>query len=113
MVVQRDGASERGKFATRRGSHDSHPRRIARASMVMKIQGAIIAAGRGERLRGASEIPKPLVELGGETMLARQARALIAAGAESVVAIVNSETARIAEQMKIAMPPALKIVVRD
>ena len=81
--------------------------------MVMKIQGAIIAAGRGERLRSASIIPKPLVELGGETMLARQARALTAAGAESVVAIINSETARIAEQMKIATPPGLKIVVRD
>ncbi len=78
-----------------------------------KLQGAIIAAGRGERLRSASTIPKPLVDLGGETMLARQARALSAAGASSVIAVINSETARIAEQMKLAMLPGLKIVVRD
>ncbi len=54
----------------------------------------IIAAGRGERLRGAvNDLPKPLVELGGETMLVRQARMLHRAGAETVVALVNSETA--------------------
>ncbi|MDO8431441.1 MAG: NTP transferase domain-containing protein [Candidatus Binatus sp.] len=86
--------------------------------MVTKLQGAIIAAGRGERLRNeSSAMPKPLVELGGETMLARQARALIAAGASSVIAVINSETARIAQQMKIdlkiELPAELKIVVRD
>jgi NDP-sugar pyrophosphorylase family protein len=80
----------------------------------MTMQGAIIAAGRGERLRIASDdLPKPLVELGGETMLVRQARALLAAGASSVVAIVNTETARAAERMKLVTPPAVKIVVRD
>jgi NDP-sugar pyrophosphorylase family protein len=82
--------------------------------MVTKLQGAIIAAGRGERLRKASDdLPKPLVELGGEVMLARQARALVAAGASSVIAVINSETARIAGEMKIEMPAKLKIVVRD
>ena len=80
-----------------------------------RIQGAIIAAGRGERLRKSTraDLPKPLVELGGETMLARQARALMAAGADSVVAVINSETARLADEMKLAMPPGLKLVVRD
>jgi NDP-sugar pyrophosphorylase family protein len=80
----------------------------------MKLQGAIIAAGRGERLRDSANVtPKPLVELGGQTMLARQARALMAAGASSVVAVINSETAEIAGRTKIELPPSLKIVVRD
>jgi len=78
------------------------------------LQGAIIAAGRGERLRASgADLPKPLVELGAETMLARQARALLDAGASSVLAIVNSETARIADEMKIPVPPHVRIVVRD
>lgn len=82
--------------------------------MVTKLQGAIIAAGRGERLRdSSSSTPKPLVELGGETMLSRQARALMAAGADSVIAVINSETARIADEMKIDLPVGLKIAVRD
>jgi NDP-sugar pyrophosphorylase family protein len=82
---------------------------------VSKLQGAIIAAGRGERLRESTraDLPKPLVELGGETMLARQAAAMLAAGADSIVAIINSETAHIAEQMKLAIPDRVRIVVRD
>lgn len=83
--------------------------------MVAKLQGAIVAAGHGERLRrsGGVDVPKPLVELGGETMLARQARAMLDAGAASVVAVVNSETARVAAAMKLAMPAGVKVVVRD
>jgi len=83
--------------------------------MVSKLQGAIIAAGRGERLRTSThaDLPKPLVELGGQTMLARQAGALMAAGADSVLAVINSETARMADEMKLEMPRGLKLVVRD
>ena len=83
--------------------------------MVTKLQGAIIAAGRGERLRMSTrdDIPKPLVKLGGEAMLTRQARALIEAGAESVVAVINSETARIAGEMALEIPTSIRLVVRD
>ncbi len=85
--------------------------------MVMGLQGANIAAGRGERLRNSTrdDIPKPLVKLGGEAMLSRQARALIAAGASSVVAVINSETARVAREneMALEMPASLRLVVRD
>jgi len=78
------------------------------------LQGAIIAAGRGERLRRDGEdIPKPLVKLGGETLLARQARAMTRAGARSVIAIVNSETANIIDREKIALPNELSLMVRD
>ena len=62
--------------------------------MVDGLSGAIIAAGRGERLRDAVQgVPKPLVELAGETLLARQARAIAWVGASPVHVIVNSETA--------------------
>ncbi|MGB3550989.1 MAG: NTP transferase domain-containing protein [Candidatus Binatus sp.] len=85
--------------------------------MVKGLQGAIIAAGRGERLRNSTrdDIPKPLVKLGGEAMLSRQARALIAAGASSVVAVINSETARVAREneMALEMPASFRLVVRD
>jgi len=83
--------------------------------MVTKLQGAIIAAGRGERLRNSTrdDIPKPLVMLGGEAMLSRQARALLDAGASSVVAIINSETARVAKEMSLEIPALVRIVVRD
>ena len=78
------------------------------------LQGAIIAAGRGERLRrGGDDVPKPLVKLGGETLLARQARAMVQAGARSVIAIVNSETASIIDREKIVLPDELSMMVRD
>lgn len=83
--------------------------------MVTKLQGAVIAAGHGARLRKSTraDLPKPLVEIGGETMLVRQARALMGAGASSVVAVINSETARLADEMKLAIPHGVKLVVRN
>jgi len=81
--------------------------------MVSGFQGAIIAAGRGERLRASSgvDLPKPLVQVGGMPLLARQASAMLSAGAGEVVAIVNSETASLTHDL--VFPPALKLVVRD
>jgi hypothetical protein len=48
-------------------------------------------------------------------MLVRQARALLEAGASSVVAVINSETARVASENEIApeLPPSVRLVVRD
>jgi NDP-sugar pyrophosphorylase family protein len=82
--------------------------------MVEGLRGAIIAAGRGERLRGAvDDLPKPLVELGGETMLVRQARTLHHAGARTVVALVNSETAALITARAVRLPPWMELQVRD
>ena len=82
--------------------------------MVSELQGAIIAAGRGERLRTDGEdIPKPLVRIGGETLLARQARMMMRIGAREVVAIVNSETASVIARDRIELPEHLRLMVRD
>jgi choline kinase len=78
------------------------------------LSGAILAAGRGERLRAASGgVPKPLVEIEGETLLSRQARSIAAAGAHPVHAIVNSETAAMIRERDLKMPTELEICVRD
>jgi NDP-sugar pyrophosphorylase family protein len=78
------------------------------------LSGAIIAAGRGERLRAASGgLPKPLVEVGGEALLVRHSRALAALGARPVHAIINSETAGVIRDRGLVMPPDLEICVRD
>lgn len=82
--------------------------------MAEGLSGAIIAAGRGERLREATGgAPKPLVEIGGEAMLMRQGRMLRAAGAASVVALVNSETARLIASRGLALPAWMRLAVRD
>ncbi len=79
-----------------------------------RIDGAILAAGRGERLRAQGpDLPKPLVKLDGETLLARQTRVLLEAGVDRVVAVVNSETAALLERDAVALPKRLTIVVRD
>ena len=82
--------------------------------MVSELQGAIIAAGSGERLRrNGEDIPKPLVRIDGETLLIRQARAMMRAGAREVVAIVNSETAGIITREQIELPDNLHLMLRD
>ena len=46
----------------------------------------ILAAGRGERLRPLTDtVPKPLVEVGGETLIERHVRALARAGVTEIV----------------------------
>ncbi len=78
------------------------------------FEGAIVAAGHGERLRAGGELPpKPLVELNGEPLLLRQARTMLAAGAARVLAVVNSETARLLGSSGLVMPAALRVLVRD
>jgi NDP-sugar pyrophosphorylase family protein len=82
--------------------------------VVSELQGAIIAAGSGQRLRRNGEnIPKPLVRIDGETLLTRQARAMMRVGAREVLAIVNSETAGAIVRDRIELPANLRLMVRD
>jgi NDP-sugar pyrophosphorylase family protein len=79
-----------------------------------RLSGAIIAAGKGERLRIATEgLAKPLVRIIDETLLERQARLLAAAGAAPINVIINSETARLMAEANLKLPPKLAIMVRD
>jgi L-glutamine-phosphate cytidylyltransferase len=54
------------------------------------MRGVILAAGRGARLNGGnSTMPKCLVTLGGETLLARNIRLLRSAGLKEIVVVVG------------------------
>jgi len=54
------------------------------------VKAMILAAGRGERLRPLTDsVPKPLVEIGGDTLIERHLKALAAAGIEEVVINVS------------------------
>jgi NDP-sugar pyrophosphorylase family protein len=78
------------------------------------LSGAIIAAGRGGRLRQASGgLPKPLVELGGKPLLLRQVEGLARVGANPIHVIVNSETAALMRRSQLRLPDQVKLVVAD
>src|SRR5687768_4185473 len=54
------------------------------------MRGIILAAGRGSRLNGGKgDMPKCLVTVGGETLLARNARILRAAGVNDLTVVVG------------------------
>jgi NDP-sugar pyrophosphorylase family protein len=82
--------------------------------MASRLSGAILAAGHGARLRAAVDgLPKPLVKLGAETLLKRQANAMVGVGARPVLGIINSETARLIQARALSMPKGLELCVRD
>jgi NDP-sugar pyrophosphorylase family protein len=60
------------------------------------LLAGILAAGRGERLRRGNAALKPLVKVGGETLIERVLKSMGEAGATEVVVIINedSETVR-------------------
>lgn len=54
------------------------------------MRGVILAAGRGARLNGGNgDMPKCLVTVGGETLLARNVRLLREAGIDDIVVVVG------------------------
>ena len=60
------------------------------------MKAAIIAAGQGVRLRGAGgPAPKPLVRVGGTTLIERTLASIRAAGLHEVVCIINQESAAV------------------
>jgi choline kinase len=78
------------------------------------VSGAVLAAGRGERLRAASGgIPKALVEINGEPLLMRQVRMLRLSGARPLYVIVNSETYRLMCDRELEFPEQVDVLVRD
>ena len=70
------------------------------------MKAGIIAAGDGSRLEQAGiPVPKPLVELGGMTLLERTLRLLWENGIEEVAFIVNERMASIATHVNDLHPP--------
>jgi len=64
------------------------------------IPGMILAAGRGERMRPLTDrVPKPLLEVGGRTLIAWQLEALVRGGVTQIV--IN--TAHLGEQIPQAL----------
>jgi choline kinase len=69
---------------------------------------AILAAGRGRRL--GRELPKCLLEIEGETLLARHVRHAIAGGASSVAIVVGFRAEAIdAEVLRLAAPVSVPV----
>jgi choline kinase len=114
-ATQMTSASQKANAAQMPGAKQMPAaERLQDAKRISGLSGAIIAAGRGERLRYASGgIPKPLVVLGGKPLLLRQARTIAMLGAYPVHAIVNSETARMIRESDLTMPSAVQLHVRD
>jgi NDP-sugar pyrophosphorylase family protein len=78
------------------------------------MKAAIIAAGKGERMiRGGIHIPKPLLTLAGEPLIARTIRAAATAGADSVACIVNDLYPTVSQYLKTkTWPVPLELVVK-
>jgi NDP-sugar pyrophosphorylase family protein len=78
------------------------------------MKAGIIAAGRGERLvRGGISIPKPLVPLSGEPMIARVIRAAAKLKVSSIACIVNGLSPQVALYLRSGQwPVPLRVVVK-
>ena len=78
------------------------------------MKAAIIAAGIGERMaRGGIDVPKPLVFLDGEPLIARTIRAAAGVGASSVACIVNEIHPEVSQYLRSqTWPVPLELVVK-
>jgi NDP-sugar pyrophosphorylase family protein len=82
--------------------------------MAHRLSGAILAAGRGQRLRPASgAVPKALVELGGKPLLLRQIDLLSRTGASPIHVIINSETHHLMHQRSLQLSRDIDLLVCD
>jgi NDP-sugar pyrophosphorylase family protein len=76
------------------------------------LKAGILAAGRGERLRGASNNLKPLITVGGRTLIEHVLSALAEAGASEVVVIINEDSLAVRDQIsKREWPFAVRWIV--
>src|SRR5947209_1007772 len=94
--------------------HNRLPRGVRRYQVAERLSGAVLAAGRGERLREASGgIPKALIELNGEPLLLRQVRMLGRMGACPIHIIINSETEGLLRERRYKLPASVDLLVRN
>lgn len=71
----------------------------------------VLAAGSGSRLRPLTdEVPKPLIEVGGRTLIARTLDAIAAAGIGEVTVVVGHLAAQIEDHLADTAEPAVSFV---
>ncbi len=74
-------------------------------------QALILAAGVGKRLGGAGEdLPKALLRLGGETLIARHARLLRQAGIEAITVVVGYRAEALRAELARLPEPAVATI---
>ncbi|HSP45061.1 MAG TPA: NTP transferase domain-containing protein, partial [Chthoniobacterales bacterium] len=77
-------------------------------TLVPTLRAGILAAGRGERLRKGNHNLKPLVKVGGKTLIDRVLKSMAEAGAAEVVVIFNEDSRVVRDHvMKTEWPFAL------
>lgn len=78
------------------------------------MKAGIIAAGLGERFRRAGiSTPKPLIEVGGKTLLQRAVESAVSAGAGEIALIVNAEYGEVERYVRERDWPApIRLIVR-
>lgn len=63
------------------------------------LKAGVLAAGRGERLRGESNRLKPLIKVGGQTLIEHVLEAMSDAAASEVVVIINEDSLAVREHV--------------
>jgi NDP-sugar pyrophosphorylase family protein len=73
--------------------------------MTTPLRAGILAAGRGERLRAGSAALKPLVSVGGKTLIEHVLDSLACSGATEVTVIINAESLPVRKQVEAGQWP--------
>ena len=82
------------------------------ASGKVSLKAGVLAAGRGERIRGQSNLLKPLIKVGGQTLIEHVLNAMSEAGASEVVVIINEDSLAVRDHVIArAWPFALRWIV--
>jgi NDP-sugar pyrophosphorylase family protein len=69
------------------------------APATFPLKAGVLAAGRGERLRGESNRLKPLVKVGSQTLIEHVLQAMSEAAASEVVVIINEDSLAVREHV--------------
>ena len=77
-----------------------------------RLRAGVIAAGRGDRLRNGSAVLKPLIRVGGRTLIERVLDSLADAGASEVCVIINEDSLAVRDHVSTtAWPFTLRWIV--
>jgi len=82
------------------------------ASGKLSLRAGVLAAGRGERLRGQSNCLKPLVKVDGRTLIERVLISMAEAGTSEVIVIINADSLAVRDHVAaMKWPFALRWIV--